>query len=59
LVWLSSYVTSHHLPAAPQSVAKDQFNFSVYYITLNSSCETQKLSQIWKKIVGDRVKSQN
>jgi hypothetical protein len=56
---LGSYVASHHLPVAPQSVAKDQFYFTVYYITLNSSCEAQKLSQIWKKIVEDSVKSQH
>jgi hypothetical protein len=43
---LSSYATSHHLALAPQSGAKDQFYFAVYYITLNSNCEA--CLKIWK-----------
>jgi hypothetical protein len=45
LFWLSSYATSHHLALAPQSGAKDQFYFAVYYITLNSNCEAQGVSK--------------
>jgi hypothetical protein len=41
---------------APQSVAKDQFYCTVYYITLNSNCE---VSKNLKKVVEDRVRSQN
>jgi hypothetical protein len=54
---LSSYVASHHLAVAPQSGAKDQFYCTVYYITLNSNCEAQKVSKNLKQIVEDRVNS--
>ncbi len=59
LFWLSSYVASHHSVVAPKSSAKDQFYFSVYYLTLNSNCEVQRASKNLKKIVEDRVRSQN
>jgi len=39
LVWLSSYVTSHHLAVALQSIAKDQFIALFTYITLISKYE--------------------
>jgi hypothetical protein len=35
---------------APQSGAKDQFYCAVYYITLNSNCEAQRVCKKWKKI---------
>jgi hypothetical protein len=41
---LSSYVASHRLAVAPQSGAK-QKNCTVYYITLNSNCDTQRASK--------------
>jgi hypothetical protein len=42
LFWLNSYVTSQHFAMAPQSGAKDQFYCTVYYITFNQNCESQK-----------------
>ncbi len=45
LVFLSSCVASHHLILAPQSSTKDQFNYTVYSITLNSKCEAQRVSK--------------
>jgi hypothetical protein len=39
-----------HLAVAPQSGAKDQFYFTVYYITLNSNCEAQRVSKKLKKL---------
>jgi hypothetical protein len=44
---------------APQSGAIEKFYFTVYYITLNSNCEVQRVSKNLKSIVEDRVKSQN
>jgi len=35
LFLFKNYVTSHCLALAPQSGAKDQFYYTVYYITLN------------------------
>jgi hypothetical protein len=58
LFWLSSYVANYRLAVAPQSGAKDQFYFTVYYITLNSNCEGQGVSKNLKIIVEDRVRSQ-
>jgi hypothetical protein len=55
---LSSYVASHFLAVAPQSGAKQFFNCTVNYITLNSNCEAQRASKNLKKIVEDRVRSQ-
>jgi hypothetical protein len=55
LFWLSSYIGSHHLAVVPQSGAKDQFYYTVYYKTLNSNCEAQGVSKILKIIVEDRV----
>jgi hypothetical protein len=34
---------------APQSGAKQNFYCTVYYITLNSNCETQRASKTLKK----------
>jgi len=51
LFWLSSYVASLHLAAAPQSGAKDQFYCTDDYITFNTNCEAQGLSKNLKKIV--------
>jgi len=59
MFWLSSYVASHHLAVVPQSGEKDQFYCTVYYITLNSSCEAQVVSKNLKNIVEDRARSQN
>jgi hypothetical protein len=42
-----------------QSGAKDQFYYTVYYITLNSKCEAQGVSKNLKTTVEDRVRSQN
>jgi hypothetical protein len=50
LFWLSSYVASLHLAAAPQSGAKDQFYCTDDYITFNINCEAQGLSKKLKKI---------
>jgi hypothetical protein len=54
LFWLSSYVTSRCLAAAPQSGEKQNVYCTVYYITLNSNCEPQRASRNLKKIVEDR-----
>jgi hypothetical protein len=45
LFWLSSYVTSHCLAVAPQSGGKQNFDCTVYYITLNSNYEAQRASK--------------
>jgi hypothetical protein len=45
LFWLSSNVASHHLAVVPQSSAKDQFYTKIYYITLNPSCISQRVSK--------------
>jgi hypothetical protein len=55
LLWLISYVVSHHLAVAPQSGAKDHFCCTVYYITLNSNGEAQGASKKFKKNVQDGV----
>jgi hypothetical protein len=55
---LGSYVAGCHLAVAPQSGAKDQFYCTVYYVTLNSNCDSQKASKNLKKIVEERVRSQ-
>jgi hypothetical protein len=44
---------------APQSGAIEKFYFTVYYITLNSNCEAQRVYKNLKSIVEDRVKSRN
>ncbi len=43
LFWFSSYVGSHHLAVAPQSSAKDEFYSTLYYITLNPNCVSQRV----------------
>jgi hypothetical protein len=53
LFWLISYVVSHHLAVAQQSSAKDQFYFTVYYITLNSNCAAQGVSKNFEKMEKD------
>ncbi len=58
LFWLWSYVAGHHLAVAPLSGVKHIFYCAVYYITLNSNCEAQRVSKNLKKIVFDRVSSQ-
>jgi hypothetical protein len=45
LFWLSSYVASHHLAVALQTVAKGKVYCTVYSITLNSNCEAQGMSK--------------
>jgi hypothetical protein len=50
LFWLSSYFASHHLAVVPQSGAKDQFYFIIYYITLNLNCQTQGVSKNLRKM---------
>jgi hypothetical protein len=45
LFWLSSYVTSYHLPVVPQLDLKDEFYCAAYFITLDSSCEAQRASK--------------
>jgi hypothetical protein len=42
---MSSYVASDHLAVAPESGAKYQFYHTVYYSTLNSKCEAQRVSK--------------
>jgi hypothetical protein len=42
LFWLSSYVAGCHLAVVPQSGAKLKFYCIVYYLILNSNCETFK-----------------
>jgi hypothetical protein len=59
LFWMSSYVASHCLAVVPLSGAKENFYCTVYYITLNSNFEAQSISKNLKKIVEDRVGSQN
>jgi hypothetical protein len=58
LFWWSSYVASHGLAVAPQSGTKQIFCCTVYYITLNSNCDAQRVSKNFKKIMEDRVRSQ-
>ncbi len=48
-----------HLAVVPQSGAKDQLYSTVYYITLNTLCVTQRAYKNLKKNVEDRVRSQN
>ncbi len=57
---MSSYVASHHLAVTSESEsgAKDQFYHTVYYSTLNSNCEAQRVSKKWKNIE-DKFRSQN
>ncbi len=55
---MGSYVASHHLALAPESGAKDQFYHTVYYSTLNSNCEAQRVSKKWKNIE-NKFRSQN
>jgi hypothetical protein len=43
---------------APQSGAKQFFYCTVYYITLNSNYEAQRVSKNLEKIVEDSVRSQ-
>jgi len=43
----------------PQSGAKENFYFNVYYITLNSNCEAQREPKKLKKNVEGRVRNQN
>jgi hypothetical protein len=58
---MSSYVASHHLAVTSESesVAKDQFYRTVYYSTLNSNCEAQRVSKKWKKYIENKFWSQN
>jgi len=57
LFWLSmSYVTSYCLAVVPQSGAKQKCYCTVYYITLNSSCEAQYKNL--EENVEDRVRNQ-
>jgi hypothetical protein len=44
---------------APQSGAKDEFYCTVNNTTLNSNCEAHRVSKNLKKLVDDRVVSQN
>jgi hypothetical protein len=42
MFWLSSYITSHHIAVGSQSGSKDQFNCTVYCLTLNSNSEAER-----------------
>jgi hypothetical protein len=55
----SSYVASHHFNLAPHPCTKDQFYYIIYYITLNSNCEAQRVYEILKKNVKYIIGSQN
>ncbi len=44
---------------APQSGAKEQFYSMINYITLNSNCESQRVSKNLNKIVDNRVLEAN
>ncbi len=56
LAWPMSPATT----VTAQLGAKDQFYCTVYYTTLNSSCEVQRISKnSKKKNLEDRVRSQN
>jgi hypothetical protein len=47
-------------PATPrQSGAKTQIYCTIYYITLNSICEAQRVSKNLSQIVKDRDRGQN
>jgi hypothetical protein len=52
LFWLRKFVASHCLAVAPQSSAKEISNCTVSYTTLNSNCEAQRASDIFKKLLG-------
>ncbi len=57
LFWLSSYVASHCFAVAQQSGAKEQFYCTVYYITLNSNCESERLSKHFlTRLIHDKQK---
>ncbi len=47
-----------HLAVSPQSGSKQKIYCTVYYITINSNCEAERVSKNLKKIE-DRVKRQN
>jgi hypothetical protein len=49
LFWLSSYVASHCLSVAQQSGAKEKYYCTVYYIAVNSNCETLRAFKNLKK----------
>jgi hypothetical protein len=51
LIGLSSYVARHNLAVALQSDAKQNFYCAVYYVTLNSNCEAQRVSKELEKNV--------
>jgi hypothetical protein len=53
---LSNYVASHRLAVVAKSGAKDQIYCTVYYITLNSNFETQRVYKN-EKNVEDRFRS--
>jgi hypothetical protein len=55
LLCLSSYVASHCLAVVTQSGAKQNFYFTVYYITLNLISEARRASKNLTKIVEDKV----
>jgi hypothetical protein len=46
---LSSYVASHCLAVAPHSGEKQIFYCIVYFKTLNSNCEAQRVSKNFNK----------
>ncbi len=47
-----------HISVA-RSGATDLFYYTVYCITLNSNCEAQRASKLWKDILEDRFRNQN
>jgi hypothetical protein len=47
---LSSYVTSQCLAVAPQTGAKQNFNCTIYYTTLNSNGKAQRASKKIKNV---------
>jgi hypothetical protein len=57
LVLVESWSPQWPLSVAPQSCAKDQFDCTVYYITLNWNCEAQRVPKNEK--IQKIVRSQN
>jgi hypothetical protein len=53
LFWLSSYV------ASPNQAQNNFFISTVYYITLNSNCEAQRISKKLKKMQKIELEAKN
>ncbi len=50
LLWLSSYIASHHLAVVLQFGSKDTFQQTIYYVTLKSNCEALRVSKNLEEI---------